>query len=1070
MVSRRKILSRSRDDLNLDQTFTQQEEEEDVWYQKDKLYKEHIQEVLDKWTQIDDEIWAKVIVFERNRRVAKAYARAPVLTINGSDDGFDGMRIGLCGFDNPMRDQKTDELKRVIGQGVKIKMDDAGNILVRRYAKSNVFVKSTASNPNEETSIGAEILKLPNQALESEKIVKLFDMKKFQSNVNRELRRAYPDRRRLETQCLSAVAFVKSENDILECPIWVLIVNVVAMDMLKSKLPPVQRPIVDIKNRPRIPIPDEDPYSVAGNGSNGSSGSSGFGSGHQQQQQQLQQQHQQQQALGKHLNNGNNGHVAATREQLLLQTQQLAHKRSEKPPKLPPRDNVYAHDLIPKPDYDDIDLETRIKLSRGKSDKGKDNKKYDDPYYCGLRARVPNFVKSSKSGAKDQRDGNGNNIIMNGNGNSDGMSTLSQKKTSMIHNHMAGMHPHHIQQQQQQQLMAAAAAAAHAVHHQQPGHHQHQIWQTRSYESGIGIYKQGGYQPQLQQHQQQQHKTHALQLQMQMQQQQQQQPQSLPTDLTATTAITTKTQSTAKHHHNKARSNQQKQLQQQHQQQQQQQQQHLHSHLHPHSTAHGHAHHRHQQHHQHHHCHRLHHPPSHLPNKGAPNGGSYFPPAQYYDDLEEVAVRQGARRLSTRRTLLTTETACNCVSCYALAPLCGEVPAPRPQRSLSQQQLRRHQRLSGGLLDKHAGVAKWCSESDISVLEQVQEDEPIVHTDERYDSYEYDDFDMDFDIDDTNNTNTNNTNNGNGNSYMRQLQRLQRPRAVHSNEETDVYVDRAQLRQLTAPALLAARNKSQSTESFFEQPNEEGSLYMYGGRRRIVAKAPTALPVNIYERVPNSMSSDIGYKGGKLQPNSKRSQYYNSNNNKPQLPAPSWRGKRQQAATLLQKADKKLYDNTTNSNGNYNNKRQLTNNSSQNSNNSLSNNNNSNAKRNNDDVLKNKNNFNSKNKIITTATAATKSLAIATSAATAATPTATAAALASSATSTAAPAVGNGSATTVTSAATTNNALPQLQAQTQRTGRTASRLDISDMESIYGYLKPRKPRSLSLKKIQILDY
>jgi hypothetical protein len=53
---------------------------------------EHIQEVLDKWTQIDDEIWAKVIVFERNRRVAKAYARVPVLTVNGSDDGFDGMR------------------------------------------------------------------------------------------------------------------------------------------------------------------------------------------------------------------------------------------------------------------------------------------------------------------------------------------------------------------------------------------------------------------------------------------------------------------------------------------------------------------------------------------------------------------------------------------------------------------------------------------------------------------------------------------------------------------------------------------------------------------------------------------------------------------------------------------------------------------------------------------------------------------------------------------------------------------------------------------------------------------
>lgn len=40
MVSRRKILSRSRDDLNLEHQYQQQQdEEEDVWYQKDKLYK-----------------------------------------------------------------------------------------------------------------------------------------------------------------------------------------------------------------------------------------------------------------------------------------------------------------------------------------------------------------------------------------------------------------------------------------------------------------------------------------------------------------------------------------------------------------------------------------------------------------------------------------------------------------------------------------------------------------------------------------------------------------------------------------------------------------------------------------------------------------------------------------------------------------------------------------------------------------------------------------------------------------------------------------------------------------------
>jgi hypothetical protein len=66
----------------------------------------------------------------------------------------------------------------------------------------------------------------------------LFDMKKFQANVSRELRRAYPDRRRLECQCISNIAFVKGEQDVLDCPVWVMIINVVAMDMLKAKLPP----------------------------------------------------------------------------------------------------------------------------------------------------------------------------------------------------------------------------------------------------------------------------------------------------------------------------------------------------------------------------------------------------------------------------------------------------------------------------------------------------------------------------------------------------------------------------------------------------------------------------------------------------------------------------------------------------------------------------------------------------------------------------------------------------------------------------------------------------------------
>lgn len=123
-------------------------------------------------------------------------------------------------------------------QGVKIKMDDAGNVLIRRYSRNNVYVKNTSTSPKDETSMSSDILKLPNQALELDKVGKLFDVKKFQSNIRRELKEAYPDRRRLESQCLSAISFVRTEDDVLDCPIWVLVINVVAMDMLKSKLPP----------------------------------------------------------------------------------------------------------------------------------------------------------------------------------------------------------------------------------------------------------------------------------------------------------------------------------------------------------------------------------------------------------------------------------------------------------------------------------------------------------------------------------------------------------------------------------------------------------------------------------------------------------------------------------------------------------------------------------------------------------------------------------------------------------------------------------------------------------------
>ena len=66
------------------------------------------------------------------------------------------------------------------------------------------------------------------------------------------------------------------------------------------------RSAIDIRNRPRIPIPDEDPYSIAGSGSSGGSSGNGNGPLH-------------------------------------------GRERSrDKPPKLPPRENIYGTAGHPK--------------------------------------------------------------------------------------------------------------------------------------------------------------------------------------------------------------------------------------------------------------------------------------------------------------------------------------------------------------------------------------------------------------------------------------------------------------------------------------------------------------------------------------------------------------------------------------------------------------------------------------------------------------------------------------------------------------------------------------------------
>ena len=53
-------------------------------------------------------------------------------------------------------------------------------------------------NVSKESAVSNDIvLKMPNGVLEPDKPFKVFDMKKFQQNMNRELKRPVPDRNKL---------------------------------------------------------------------------------------------------------------------------------------------------------------------------------------------------------------------------------------------------------------------------------------------------------------------------------------------------------------------------------------------------------------------------------------------------------------------------------------------------------------------------------------------------------------------------------------------------------------------------------------------------------------------------------------------------------------------------------------------------------------------------------------------------------------------------------------------------------------------------------------------------------
>ena len=118
------------------------------------------------------------------------------MSLNGSKCGFDGFKVGLNGFENPMRDGEVEACKAAIGMGCKLKLTENGDILVKRVGRSNVFVQNMLT----ESAASNDVLKLRFGLLQQDRAMKLFDIKKFKQNMNREMKRVHPDYNKIESQ------------------------------------------------------------------------------------------------------------------------------------------------------------------------------------------------------------------------------------------------------------------------------------------------------------------------------------------------------------------------------------------------------------------------------------------------------------------------------------------------------------------------------------------------------------------------------------------------------------------------------------------------------------------------------------------------------------------------------------------------------------------------------------------------------------------------------------------------------------------------------------------------------
>ena len=66
-----------------------------------------------------------------------------MITVNGSTDGFDGFRIGVAGFDNPLRDSNTSAAIQALGKKFQSSVQEIIRSGYGQFIKENYRISPT---------------------------------------------------------------------------------------------------------------------------------------------------------------------------------------------------------------------------------------------------------------------------------------------------------------------------------------------------------------------------------------------------------------------------------------------------------------------------------------------------------------------------------------------------------------------------------------------------------------------------------------------------------------------------------------------------------------------------------------------------------------------------------------------------------------------------------------------------------------------------------------------------------------------------------------------------------------